>query len=184
MFSTGFSGKDAPTAGVGTCTYASPEQLRNNIYDNKVGTESYDIFFLSFFNPKKTDHDLGCMTFPAFVAGLLFPRACYKLHSTYFPGPFTGTCLMVHFYQSHRSAFTALVTYFPRVLQLVTSACLNRNELYRCYIFPRSLLVTSFPVFITRFMFFRTCYLLHVFPRLFPVTCFPAWFSDFNLTAV
>lgn len=41
LFPPGFSGKDVPTAGVGTCTYASPEQLRNNVYDNKA-----DIFSL------------------------------------------------------------------------------------------------------------------------------------------
>lgn len=41
LFRPGFSGKDAPTVGVGTCTYASPEQLRNTNYDNKA-----DIFSL------------------------------------------------------------------------------------------------------------------------------------------
>lgn len=89
-------------------------------------------------------------------------------------------------YQSHQSAFTALVTYFPRVLPPVTNACRNRNALYRCYIFvaPIVALVTSFPAFVTRCMFSRTCYLCHVFPRLFPVKCFPACFSGFNLTSV
>ena len=44
---SGFSGKDAPTVGVGTCTYASPEQLRNTNYDNKVKN---DPLIFAFYN--------------------------------------------------------------------------------------------------------------------------------------
>lgn len=49
LFTPGFSGKDAPTAGVGTCTYASPEQLRNNIYDNKADIFSLGIILFELF---------------------------------------------------------------------------------------------------------------------------------------
>lgn len=49
LFPLGYSGKDAPTAGVGTCTYASPEQLRNNIYDNKADIYSLGIILFELY---------------------------------------------------------------------------------------------------------------------------------------
>ncbi|XP_020600739.1 eukaryotic translation initiation factor 2-alpha kinase 1-like [Orbicella faveolata] len=55
LFPPGFSGKDAPTAGVGTCTYASPEQLRNNIYDNKADIYSLGIILFELFCPFGTE---------------------------------------------------------------------------------------------------------------------------------
>lgn len=48
--------KDMPTAGVGTCTYASPEQLRNNnVYDNKADIYSLGIILFEMFCPFTTE---------------------------------------------------------------------------------------------------------------------------------
>lgn len=55
LFSPGCSGKDVPTAGVGTCTYASPEQLRNNIYDNKADIYSLGIILFELYCPFGTE---------------------------------------------------------------------------------------------------------------------------------
>lgn len=49
LFPSGFSRRDAATAGVGTCTYASPEQLRNNVYDNKADIFSLGIILFELF---------------------------------------------------------------------------------------------------------------------------------------
>ncbi|XP_074616626.1 eukaryotic translation initiation factor 2-alpha kinase 1-like [Acropora palmata] len=49
LFNPGFSKKHAATAGVGTCTYASPEQLRDNNYDNKADIFSLGIILFELF---------------------------------------------------------------------------------------------------------------------------------------
>ncbi|KAK3729626.1 hypothetical protein QZH41_017669, partial [Actinostola sp. cb2023] len=47
--------RDGHTAGVGTCTYASPEQLRNSDYDNRADIYSLGIILFELFYPFNTE---------------------------------------------------------------------------------------------------------------------------------
>ncbi|EDO46416.1 predicted protein [Nematostella vectensis] len=54
-FLPGLSTKDAPTCGVGTCTYAAPEQLRNTDYANKADMYSLGIILFELYWPFGTE---------------------------------------------------------------------------------------------------------------------------------
>jgi translation initiation factor 2-alpha kinase 1 len=50
-----FSSPSSQTLGVGTCTYAAPEQLHNTGYCSKVDIYSLGIVLFEFFQPFNTD---------------------------------------------------------------------------------------------------------------------------------